>query len=218
MTNINPNDGINRVNNSFKREDIANNKEKPVAETKEVEGSSLNALSAYGKANITFRGTEQKQDEIIKEQVVQKLREIDIPENVKKNIGNYLDSPERILLANKLLSEPKLYENENIQDSIVQLFAYTQSKEGVNAKIKIIDKYLSSPDLYDNENIQKCIGDIIKHVNNEYNLKNGNWQRLLLVLPPAFLGESQRLISRIQQMLHSLLWSPKRVWLLYLAD
>ena len=56
MTNINPNDGVNRINHNIKKENKVNKKEKPVAQTKQVEASSLNALSAYGKANINFKG------------------------------------------------------------------------------------------------------------------------------------------------------------------
>lgn len=71
MTNINPNGGINRVNNGFKKEDITNNKEKPIAKTKEAEASSLDALNSYGKANVTFKG--KLKDSIQKEMFKKKI-------------------------------------------------------------------------------------------------------------------------------------------------
>ena len=56
MTNINPNNDVGKISHNIKKEKKVNKKEKPVAETKEVEASSLNALSAYGRANINFKG------------------------------------------------------------------------------------------------------------------------------------------------------------------
>ena len=55
MTNINPNDGINRVRNSFKKEEVVEKKEKPVVQAKNAEASSLDVLNSYGKASINFK-------------------------------------------------------------------------------------------------------------------------------------------------------------------
>ena len=157
MTNINPNDDVGKINHIIKKEDKVNKKEKPVAETKQVEASSLDALNSYGKASITFRGVKPKQETVTKEQVLQRLNEVDIPENIKEDIRNNIYTPERILLANKFLLEPKLYENENLQQKIGYIIYNTWSEE----RFKILDKFLSNPKLYENENLQQKIGDII---------------------------------------------------------
>ena len=54
MTNINPNDDVGRINYNIKKESKVNKEKKVVAETKQVEASALNALGAYGLANVNF--------------------------------------------------------------------------------------------------------------------------------------------------------------------
>ena len=68
MTNINPNDGVNKINANIKKENNVNKKKEVVAQSKQIEASSLNALNSYGKASINFKGTTKKAlpDEIVK--------------------------------------------------------------------------------------------------------------------------------------------------------
>lgn len=62
MTNINPNDGVNKINANIKKESKVNKNKEVVAQSKQVEASALNALNSYGKASINFKGTNKKND------------------------------------------------------------------------------------------------------------------------------------------------------------
>ena len=88
MTNINPNNDIGKINHNIKKGKKVNKQEKPVAETKSVEASSLNALSAYGKANINFKGNtslsvKTKNDEISKAEITSSIGEAEETEEYK---------------------------------------------------------------------------------------------------------------------------------------
>lgn len=56
MTNINPNDDVLRINQNIRKGSKKNMEKEVVVQPKQVEASSLNALSSYGKAKVTFRG------------------------------------------------------------------------------------------------------------------------------------------------------------------
>ena len=62
MTNINPNDGVNKINANIKKETKVNKNKEVVAQSKQVEASALNALNSYGKASINFKGANDKEN------------------------------------------------------------------------------------------------------------------------------------------------------------
>lgn len=56
MTNINPNDDVLRANQNIRKGSKKNMEKEVVVLPKQVEASSLNALSSYGKAKVSFKG------------------------------------------------------------------------------------------------------------------------------------------------------------------
>ena len=66
MTNINPNDGVNKINANIKKENKVNKNKEVVAQSKQVEASALNALNSYGKASINFKGNLKENEKDIK--------------------------------------------------------------------------------------------------------------------------------------------------------
>ena len=176
MTNINPNNDVGKINHSIKKESKVNKKEKPVAEIKSVEASSLDALNSYGKASITFRGVEKKQDVVTKEQVLQRLNEMDFDVSdyyredlvckIKESLyylPDDIDSEEQIKIIEKYLSDSNLYKNKNVQDSICNIINSVDSVE----KYKVADIYLSNPNLYENDNLKNNIYRLLDEIDSE---------------------------------------------------
>ena len=107
MTNINPNNDVGKVNHIVKKESKVNKKKEFVAETKQVEASALNALGAYGRANISFKGNAQQTFEQKLEELGQKIKSSFCGENAILSQNDLLDiedviNENNIELANKL--------------------------------------------------------------------------------------------------------------------
>ena len=126
MTSINPNDGVNRVNNSFKNEKVVDKKEKPVVESKTAEASSLDALNSYGKANMSFKGkiTDSLEKEILKKKVIKKCSNRGFGEETVGRIFNHVNSDNIKFVESLFFAEDKngkkLIENRDYFESLVK--------------------------------------------------------------------------------------------------
>ena len=111
----------------------------------------------------TFVST-TKQQKPTKEQLLSRLKNVDIPEESKIEIEKYAKEDLQIEQAYKLLSDPRLYQNQNILDSLYGILS-SSCKHNFEDRNALIDKYLSTPALYENKGISSSIGDLIKFAN-----------------------------------------------------
>ena len=167
MTNINSNDDIGKINHIFKKESKVKKKEKIVAETKQVEASSLDALNSYGKANVAFKGIfkRKKKEEVLSASLIwNKLAKANISEKIKSSIWDSisysLNTDEQLKIANRIVSTPILYENTNFQDTARDILTGVDNLENAKIKINLIDKFITNQELV-NSNLKNCIGTLV---------------------------------------------------------
>ena len=127
MTNINPNNDVGKINHNIKKGNKVNKQEKPVAQTKQVEASSLNALSAYGKANINFKGNtnlyfEQKKETAL--DVIERTKKMPVIEPTREEIESRKE---------KLI-------NDGIDENLTELISKLNNVKYERAKYLIYEK------------------------------------------------------------------------------
>ena len=83
-----------------------------------------------------------------------------------------ITSPQKQLLFDNLLSEPKLYSNENLQRELGWYSGYRETVETVEAQNCFIDEYLANPSYNENEFLNKELGCIIFHISSFDDLKS----------------------------------------------
>ena len=91
---------------------------------------------------VSFKG-----DTVKKEDVLFKLKTIDIPEEVREKISSNLETQGQITLVNKFLSEPRLYGNENFQKGISSWLSKYDNEETIKSKMSILDQCLSDENI-----------------------------------------------------------------------
>lgn len=119
---------------------------------------------SFGAGKSDDVSSMQEVKKTTKEDVLAKLAEVELPENLKEMLANGVQTQEQIDVADKLLSDSKLYQNKNIQRNMAGIFSFLENPESAQVKVNIMDKYLSDPRLYENKNLQKNIGNIIGNV------------------------------------------------------
>ena len=111
--------GFSGVDPNVKSDAVKAKGEDVASISKKVEASSLDALNLYGKAGIKSKvDASQQMSVVTKEEVLPKLKEIGFEKSAK-----FLNTPERIAVAAKICSEPKIYEVESVKDQIDYILA-----------------------------------------------------------------------------------------------
>lgn len=83
-------------------------------------------------------------------------------ENNKAMLEHVNLTKENILVADKILSEPKLYENLDSRfGEMGNILLFTKTAEAAQAKMQIMEKYLNEPKLYENQGIAKRILSLV---------------------------------------------------------
>ncbi len=130
-----------------------------------------NTVDTFEKTtkSVSFKG-----NTVTKEDVLSKLNNVDIPETVKKKIEEKLEKQNQIALANKLLSDERIYGNEYIQESLDSFLSSYMQEEAVEGKSSVIDKYLSDPTLIESPDAQKVLRTALSFVTNANDAKMAN--------------------------------------------
>ena len=102
--------------------------------------------------NVSFKGKT-----ITREDILSRLDKVDMPEEIKTEIKEKMETQEQINLANKFLSDSRLYGNEHLQKSLSCWFSKYDKQEGSQAKIDILDKYLSDESLQNSQSAQRLL-------------------------------------------------------------
>ena len=102
--------------------------------------------------NVSFKGKT-----ITREDILSRLDKVDMPEEIKTEIKEKMETQEQINLANKFLSDSRLYGNERLQKSLSCWFSKYDKQEGSQAKIDIMDKYLSDESLQNSQSAQRLL-------------------------------------------------------------
>ena len=146
--------------------------DKVVSNIKHTDASSLNALSSYAKAVVSFGAKKIVKPEVSVQLLQEKLNNLDIDYDEKEKLGAYFDKvddndKEALSFIDRVFSEPKLYGNKMITSSINEVL------DTANFKVtnKVVDKYLSSPKFYDNKWFQALFADGIEIVSTEDRFK-----------------------------------------------
>lgn len=145
---------------------------KIVSTFKNAQASSLNVLSSYAKAGISFSGKKQVKSQVSVQSLQEKLNGLDIDCDAKERLDSYFDivdasDKEALSFIDRVFSEPKLYKNGMITSSIYEVLD-TANLEVAN---KVVDKYLSDSKFYDNKWFQDFFGDAIEIVSTEDRFK-----------------------------------------------
>ena len=101
---------------------------------------------------VSFKGNAVK-----KEDVLSKLKAVDIPDEVKEKITSNIETQGQIALVNKFLSDFRLYGNEVFQKNVSSLFSKYDDEEAIKSKLDIMDKYLSDENLENSPNAQSIV-------------------------------------------------------------
>lgn len=80
---------------------------------------------------------------------------------------NSVNSEKKAKVADKILSNEILYNNDNIMQRSAFIILECETEEDVNAKIELMDKILSSDKLCKNKNFMKIVGSVIRQVTPE---------------------------------------------------
>ena len=122
----------------------------------------------HTKVEDTFVSTTkpiQQEEKPTKEQVLARLREVDISESDKKYFEEYLTSDVKIAQAYKLLSDSKLYKNPDVLSSIYGILSI-HSEETLKVRNAFVDKYLTTPELHQEEGISQKLGTLLAFASN----------------------------------------------------
>ena len=92
--------------------------------------------------NVSFKG-----DVVTKEDVLVKLKGLDISDEVKTKIEKQLETQGQIDIVNKFVSNSVLYGNEKFQKKISIWTSKYDKEEAIQAKLAIMDKYLADGNL-----------------------------------------------------------------------
>ncbi|MCD8377933.1 MAG: hypothetical protein LUB59_04000, partial [Candidatus Gastranaerophilales bacterium] len=110
--------------------------------------------SAETKPESSFKELTDAEFETLKAELESKIQESQALSNVELNKNN-------IQVLDKVLSDEKLYNNENVMNKIGDIISDTYTPE----QAKIADKILSDEKLYNNENVLNNIRYIIYYTN-----------------------------------------------------
>lgn len=111
--------------------------------------------------NISFKG-----NTVTKEDVLSKLNSVDIPDEVKVKISKNLETLGEVTLANKFLSDSRLYGNALFQHKVASFLSKYDKEEAIKAKLDIMDKYLSDDNLEKSKNAQSIVKTALIFVKN----------------------------------------------------
>ncbi|MBQ8887007.1 MAG: hypothetical protein IJY61_04830 [Candidatus Gastranaerophilales bacterium] len=142
----------------------------------------------YTDGKDTFVSTtkqQQTEQKPTKEQLLSKLKEVDIPEESKAKIEKYAKEDYQIAQAYKLLSSPQLYQNQNVLNSLY-LILYTAYSKNTELRNSLLDKYLSTPALYENEVMSSQIGNLISFATN---MNKATMADIILSTPELYSSE-----------------------------
>ena len=114
--------------------------------------------------NLSFKGLEKGKDALacneLSDAEFEKMRP-KVEEKLKEHNINIELNKYNIEIANKILSNEKLFNNENIINKVDNIIRQALTTERVKANLGIIDKILSDERLFNNENLMDKAGDII---------------------------------------------------------
>lgn len=115
--------------------------------------------SMHKKTTDTFETTLKnpsfKGNQITKEVVLSKLKELDISDEIKSKVENEIETQGQINILNKFVSSPMLYGNEKFQKNFFIWTSKYDTEEAIQAKLNLIDKYLSDENLQKSKNAQE---------------------------------------------------------------
>ena len=80
---------------------------------------------------------------------------------------DYVNTPEQYKLAEKILSDEKLYDNHDFMQIAGEIIYASKTQEQAEITINLIDKILSNEKLYDNHDFMKKAGEIIYFSNSQ---------------------------------------------------
>ncbi len=75
-----------------------------------------------------------------------------------------VNSPQKALLYDKLISNPNLYGNKNIKRELGWYSPYSETIEQIEAQNRFLDKYLSNPNMQENQFLNDELGGILFHI------------------------------------------------------
>ena len=161
---------VGLINSFYKANSKIVNKSvnKVVSSMQTVETSSLNVLSSYARAGVSFKGKKQSKPEVSVKSLQDKLNGLNLDYEDKERLGAYFDkvddsNKEALSFVDRVFSEPKLYGNKMITSSIYEVL--DSADFGITNKV--VDKYLSNSKFYDNKWFQDFFGDAIEIVSTE---------------------------------------------------
>ncbi|MCD7879970.1 MAG: HD domain-containing protein [Candidatus Gastranaerophilales bacterium] len=167
---------MDKINNSANTESLKKIKNKSSKKSEDVKGNqqvqktgdlseqmaylgAINRIKINNRAgeNVSFRGTAANNEDLtlLSDEEFEKLKE-KIEEKLKQNyrlrekIDSSIINPNNILLADKILSDERLYNNTYFMAKAEEIIYDTDTPEKVQAKCDVLDRILSDEILYDN--------------------------------------------------------------------